>query len=173
MRVSEMADQPDIGSAAGAFHCKVRGDCSAATMQVVTRKAAFALRSLSVKGGKKTGVRGLPLAFPGDDVIVACVPANIKVLGGSERLRVAKVAGYLLVFFCFGVQAVGLALVVSGEIRIIARGAGVGHQFAKIPARKRLRNDDMDRRTLQSQDEGLLMIGLRGVVLRLYVDLRG
>jgi len=104
-------------------------------MQVMAREAAFSLHCLSVKSCKKAGVLGLPLTFPGDDMIVARVPANIKVVGRDERLRVAKIAGNLLVFFRFRLQAIGLALIVSGEVRMIAGGAGICYQLAKVPAK--------------------------------------
>ncbi len=102
--VLEMADQPVIGAAARSFRCQVRRDGSAVAVQVVTREAAFALRCLRIKGRHKAGVPGLPEALPGDDVIVARVPANIEVVGGIKRLGVAKVAGDSLAFFRFGLQ---------------------------------------------------------------------
>ena len=107
-----MADQPGSGPATGAFDCQVRADLSSAAMQAMAPEAAFAPLRLSVKSCQKAGVLGLLLVLAGDDVIVASVPANIKVVGGSERLWVAKVAGYLLVLFRFGVQAAGLASIV-------------------------------------------------------------
>jgi hypothetical protein len=164
--ILEVANQPGIGTTAIPFHGQVRTDGSTAAMQVVATEAAFTLRRLIIKGRQKAGVPGLTEVSPGDHVIVARVAANVEVVGSVERFGVAKVAGDLLAFFGFSLHAFGLAPIILGEIGMFTGGSGIGDQLAKFAARQGLGDQNVNGRTFEGQNAGLLRVGLRGLRLR-------